>query len=127
MRRAIALASLLAVSTVAIVARADTVAAEAAKGACSTGGVVGISDQLVKEQMCLSPGTFVEFAPHGGIALTSSNVKPYLLATARDALWAAAGKLTLDVNSAFRTLADQYVLYYSGACGLAAKPGNSNH
>jgi hypothetical protein len=82
---------------------------------------------LVKVQMCISPGTFVEFAPHAGVSLTSTSVKPYLLTTARDALWKAAGSLTLDVNSAFRTLADQYVLYYSGACGLAATPGNSNH
>jgi hypothetical protein len=125
--RSLALTASSVVSLFALSARADTVAAEAAKGACSTGGVVGLSDQLVKEQMCLSPGTFVEFAPHAGVTLTSSNVKPYLLATARDALWAAAGSLTLDVNSAFRTLADQYVLYYSGGCGLAAKPGNSNH
>jgi hypothetical protein len=109
------------------VTRADTVAAEAAKGACSTSGVVGLSDQLVKVQMCLSPGTFVSFTPHANVTLTSTNVKPFLLASARDALWKASGLLDLKINSAFRTLADQYVLYFSGACGLAATPGNSNH
>ena len=108
-------------------ASAGTVAGEAAKKSCSTGGVVGLSNQLVTAHMCLAPGLFVPFTPHAGISLTSSSVKPYLLASARDALWKASASKPLQVNSAFRTLADQYVLYYSGACGLAAKPGNSNH
>jgi len=77
--------------------------------------------------MCLRPDAFVTFAPHAGISLSSSGVRPYLQASARDALWAAAAKTPLTINSAFRTLADQYVLYYSGGCGLAAKPGASNH
>lgn len=122
--RALIVSALLLLPTTA---GAATVAAEAAKGACSTGGVVGLSDQLVKAHMCLAPGLFVPFTPHAGITVSSSSVKPYLLASARDALWKASESKALQVNSAFRTLADQYVLYYSGACGLAAKPGNSNH
>ena len=39
----------------------------------------------------------------------------------------AASSQPLTINSAFRTLADQYVLYHSGGCGLAARPGSSNH
>lgn len=112
---------------IASAAHADTVSAEAAKGACSTAGVVGLSDQLVKVQMCLSPGTFVAFTPHAGVTLTSSSIHPYLLESSKAALWDAASHIPLSVNSAFRTLADQYVLYYSHACGLAAMPGNSNH
>jgi hypothetical protein len=50
-----------------------------------------------------------------------------MAASARAALWTASLTLNLQVNSMFRTLADQYVLYYSGACGLAARPGQSNH
>ncbi len=77
--------------------------------------------------MCIRPGRFVEFAPHAGITLTSSRVHPFLQASARDAIWAAAARTPLRINSAFRTLADQYVLYHSGGCGLAATPGRSNH
>lgn len=125
--RFLAFGSFLAVSLAAASAGAATVGDMAAKGACDTSGVVGLSAQLVDVQMCLSPGTFVKFTPHTNVTVTGTSVKPYLLATARDALWKASGSLNLQVNSAFRTIADQYVLYYSGACALAAKPGNSNH
>ncbi len=108
-------------------AHAQTVAAIAARGLCETSGVEPLSRQLVDTQMCLRPGAFVAFAPRAGITLTSTRVHPFLVASARDAVWAAAARVTLQVTSAFRTLADQYVLYHSGACGLAATPGTSNH
>jgi MYXO-CTERM domain-containing protein len=108
-------------------AEAQTLQQVAAQGACSTAGVTKLSDQLVQVQMCISPGTFVAFTPHAGVTLTGTQIHPYLLATSRDALWAAAKTTPVQVNSAFRTIADQYVLYYSGACALAATPGNSNH
>jgi hypothetical protein len=108
-------------------AEAQTLQQVAAQGACSTAGVTKLSDQLVQVQMCVSPGTFVAFTPHAGVTLTSTQIHPYLLATSRDALWAAAMTTPVQVNSAFRTIADQYVLYFSGACALAATPGNSNH
>ena len=127
MYRSSSLLAFALVSLTASVANADTVAAEAAKGACATGGVIGLSDQLVKVQICLAPGTFVDFTPHTNVTVTSTSVKPFLLVSARDALWKASASLDLKINSAFRTLADQYVLYYSGGCGLAAKPGMSNH
>ncbi len=106
---------------------AQTVRDLAARGACSTAGLEGISRQLAEAQMCIRPGAFVRFAPHEGITLTSSRVHPYAQATARDALHRAAARGPIQVNSAFRTLADQYVLYHSGGCGLAARPGQSNH
>lgn len=132
MRRPLALtfALLAAAATTfaaAPAAEAQTLQQVAGQGACSTAGVTKLSDQLVKVQMCLSPGTFVAFTPHAGVTLTSTQIHPYLLATSRDALWAAAKTTPVQVNSAFRTIADQYVLYYSGACALAATPGNSNH
>ncbi len=108
-------------------ASAQTVADIAARRQCSTAGLEGISQQLAETQMCLRPGAFVTFAPHAGITLSSSRIHPYLQASARDALWAAAARTPLTINSAFRTLADQYVLYHSGACALAAEPGRSNH
>ncbi|MGE3631260.1 MAG: MYXO-CTERM sorting domain-containing protein, partial [Sandaracinaceae bacterium] len=78
-------------------------------------------------QSCLRPGSFVSFAPHAGITLSSSHIHAFMQASARDALHRAAASHSLTINSAFRTLADQYVLYHSGACGLAATPGRSNH
>ncbi|MEZ4246802.1 MAG: M15 family metallopeptidase [Polyangiales bacterium] len=108
-------------------ARAQTVRDLANRGACSTAGLEGISAQLAEAQMCLRPGAFVRFAPAPGITLSSSRIHPFLQATARDALHRAAARTPITVNSAFRTLADQYVLYHSGGCGLAARPGQSNH
>jgi len=109
-------------------ARAQTVADIAARGACSTAGLEGISRQLADSQTCMRPGQFVRFAPHPGITLSSSRVHPYLQASARDAVHRVVdGGTSLTINSAFRTLADQYVLYHSGGCGLAATPGSSNH
>jgi hypothetical protein len=109
------------------VSRAQTVAQIAAQGACSTAGVEGLSNQLVDTQMCLMPGAFVPITPHANVTLTASRIHPFMVASARDALWSASDHHALQINSAFRTLADQYVLYHSGACGLAATPGNSNH
>ncbi len=107
---------------------AQTVADIAARGACSTAGLEGISRQLADSQTCMRPGQFVRFAPHPRISLSSSRVHPYLQASARDAIHRVAdGGTSLTINSAFRTLADQYVLYHSGGCGLAATPGSSNH
>lgn len=125
MRRPIALTlTLLAASSAA---SAQTVASVAARRECSTAGVVGISRQLVDTQLCMFPGAFVNAAPRAGINLSSSRLFTLAQASTRDALWAAARTTPLTINSMFRTLADQYVLYHSGACGLAATPGTSNH
>ncbi len=123
MRTSIGLLLLL----VAAPAHAQTVQTVAGRGACSTAGVEGISRQLAEEQMCLRPGGFVRFTPHPNISLSSSRVHPYAQASAANAIRAAADSRSLSINSAFRTLADQYVLYHSGGCGLAARPGRSNH
>ncbi len=108
-------------------ASAQTVRNIAARGACSTAGVEGLSAQLAEAQRCLDPSAFVRFAPHPNITLSSGRVHPYAQATTRDALHRAAASRALTINSAFRTVADQYVLYHSGGCGLAARPGRSNH
>ena len=108
-------------------ARAQTVGDLAARGTCSTDGTEGINEQLVRTHRCLFPGAFVEFAPYPGITLTSARVYPLSSAEARGRIQAAADAITLEVSSAFRTLAQQLVLYESGACGLAASPGTSNH
>jgi hypothetical protein len=100
-------------------------------GGCSTFIVDGLSQQLIAEQNCIRAGALVSFAGATGISI-GSNVYPYLETKARDGLEAAAKAHGINVTSAFRTLAQQYLLYrwyQNGQCGigLAAVPGNSNH
>lgn len=97
------------------------------RGGCTTAGVEGLSEQLVRSHLCAYPGTVAEFAPHPGITLTSSRVHALGTAETVAALHAAAARTPLSVNSAFRTLVEQYALYHEGGCGRAATPGTSNH
>jgi hypothetical protein len=107
---------------------ADEISRIDAVGVCETSSVAGLSQQLVDVQMsCVSGGAFVPFDSHPNIVIAGGNVFPYMQASARDALWAAADQHTLHVTSAFRTIAQQYVLYHSNACPAAAPPGGSNH
>jgi len=111
---------------------ADPISA-AVGSACSTSVVVGLSTQLVEEIQCLRPGALRRLDASAGIALGSS-VFPYLQPPAADAVAAAqrARGVPMTINSALRTLPQQYLLYQwyrSGRCGipLAAAPGKSNH
>jgi hypothetical protein len=100
---------------------------------CSTTSVKGLSQQLVDEINCLSPGTLSSIASIKGLSIGSA-VFPYLQTPAATALSkaVAARGTTMTMNSALRTLPQQYLLYewyLQGKCGigLAASPGNSNH
>lgn len=100
-------------------------------GGCSTFVVDGLSKQLIAEQNCIRANALTSFAGKPGISI-GSNVYPYLEPKAAAGLEAAAAASGLSVNSAFRTIAQQYLLYHwyqTGQCGisLAAVPGNSNH
>ncbi|HEY2746349.1 MAG TPA: M15 family metallopeptidase [Polyangia bacterium] len=100
-------------------------------GGCSTFIVDGLSKQLIAEENCIAANTLVSFGGKKGISI-GSNVYPYLEPKAAAGLEAAGASSTLSVTSAFRTLAQQYLLYRwyeNGTCGisLAAVPGNSNH
>ena len=100
-------------------------------GGCSTFIVDGLSKQLIAEQNCIRANALVSFAGKKGISL-GSNVYPYLEPKAATGLEAAGVSSTISVTSAFRTIAQQYLLYHwyqTGQCGisLAAVPGNSNH
>ncbi|MEM7604842.1 MAG: carboxypeptidase regulatory-like domain-containing protein [Myxococcota bacterium] len=106
---------------------AQTVADIAARRRCSTAGVEGLSAQLSEAQACIRPGAFVRFAPHPNITLTSNRVHPFAQASAVQAIHRAAERRSLTINSAYRTVADQYVLFRGGACAAAASPGRSNH
>lgn len=112
-------------------AQAATVADYASSG-CSTAVVIGLSKQIAQQADCEHPGNFVPFTATGGITITSNAVLPYLDKSARDDLVKVAASSPVQVNSALRTLAQQYLLYawyQQGRCGItaAATVGNSNH
>jgi hypothetical protein len=107
---------------------------DAAAASCSTGSVKGLSKQIIAEARCMNADAYVAISDLGNVSW-STIVFPYLEKPARDklvsALKANPGK-TMTINSALRTVAQQYVLYrwyQTGRCGisLAAKPGSSNH
>ena len=110
---------------------ASTVADFAGSG-CSTSVVIGLSRQIAEEANCENPGSMVEFPTGGNITITSNAVLPFLAKDAADDLVAASSSGSLAVNSALRTVAQQYLLYrwyQQGRCGItaAATVGHSNH
>ncbi len=99
---------------------------------CSTSVVVGISRQIAEEIGCMNPGSLVAFEPTSNLQFTSNAVLPYISANARTALTKAAQGRIVQVNSGFRSVVQQYLLYrwhQQGRCGIgaAAAPGRSNH
>ncbi len=99
-------------------------------GTCSTSVVLGLSKQIADEIGCMSPTALVRFTPSSKIQVTSSSVLPYLGSKAKTAIEGVS--TTVQINSAFRTVAQQYLLvqwYRAGRCGIsaAAAPGRSNH
>lgn len=100
---------------------------------CSTAVVAGLSRQIAEQIQCVAPGSLVPFAEGGGVVFNFSNVLPYLTPGAKEELeQAGADSGLILVNSAFRTVAQQYLLYawyLRGRCGIpiAATPGRSNH
>ncbi|MGE5180655.1 MAG: D-alanyl-D-alanine carboxypeptidase family protein [Acidobacteriota bacterium] len=110
---------------------ASTVGDYGASG-CSTAVVLGLSRQIADEIGCEHPGAFVAFSASSSITLTSSAVLPYLEDDAAADLQSVAANHPLQINSAFRTIAQQYLLYrwyQQGRCGItaAATVGHSNH
>ncbi len=108
--------------------------AQARDNSCTTTSVKGLSAQIIAEGNCISAGAYAKIPSRANLTLGSA-VFPFLEKPARDQLVASldAHKDThLTINSALRTIAQQYLLYswyQGGRCGikLAAKPGNSNH
>lgn len=101
----------------------DLTLAELGRG-CTTAGTEGLSTQLLEEMLCLADGALVEVS-HPNVVPTSSRVHLLLSPEGRDMLLRAAASSRIEINSAFRTLAEQYVLYRG--CSVAARPGRSNH
>jgi hypothetical protein len=101
---------------------------------CSTSSVEGLSRQIVAEARCMNANAFAKVPARKNL-VTPGHVFLHLEAPARDQLVQvldAHPNLTMTVNSAFRTVAQQYLLdrwARTHRCGikLAAKPGESNH
>ncbi len=91
---------------------------------CSTAGTEGLSRQLLAEMQCLSDGALVPVS-HRNVVPTHSRVHLYLSPRGRDALLSVAATRQVQINSALRTIAEQYVL--ERGCSVAAAPGRSNH
>ncbi len=100
---------------------------------CTTASVKGLGTQLVGEIQCLRPGTMARIDDVPNTTLGDA-VFPFLQAPAAAALRnvAKTRNVKLVINSALRTLPQQFLLYrwyQTGRCGigLAAAPGRSNH
>ena len=110
---------------------ASTVASYGSSG-CSTAVVIGLSKQIAEEAGCENPASFVSFDGAPGVTLTSNAVLPYLVVGARDDLEKVAANNSLQVTSALRSIAQQWLLvqwFNEGRCGItaAAAVGHSNH
>ena len=101
---------------------------------CSTSGLRKLDLQLIDQVNILSPGCLLNFASLQRISC-GAGCHPWMQAPALDALTraiAARSDVTFVCNSAYRTVAQQFVLYnhyLNKRCGItaAATPGRSNH
>ncbi|MBE9076806.1 peptidoglycan-binding protein [Romeria aff. gracilis LEGE 07310] len=100
---------------------------------CGTSTVRGLSLQIIDEMNLLIPSVLVNIEDLN-VKLESSGVNPYLQPAAKEALRRAITRrrATLHITSAYRTVAQQYLLrrwFEMGKCniGAAARPGFSNH
>src|SRR4029078_9117437 len=85
-----------------------------------TSVVLGLSSQISDEIGCMSPGSLVRFSTGSGIPVTSNAVLPSLAPNAKTDLQAVGN---VQLNSAFRTIAQQYLIvqwFNMGLCGIAA-------
>lgn len=109
--------------------------ADFVSGACSTDVVLELSLQIADEIGCMSPGALIAFGETGERVFAGAAVLPYISEAGLadlDAALAANPGLEMRINSGFRTVAQQYLLYQwslLGRCNIAiaAEPGRSNH
>ncbi|MEJ7729799.1 MAG: D-alanyl-D-alanine carboxypeptidase family protein [Polyangiaceae bacterium] len=107
---------------------------QAVTGSCSTSVVGGLSREIIRQARCIAPNAFVPVPARPNL-VTGPNVFLYMEASARDRLasvLAAHPTRKMKVNSALRTVAQQYLLWRWAStrrCGiqLATPPGESNH
>jgi hypothetical protein len=107
---------------------------QAAAGSCSTESVDGLSRQIIEQARCIEPNAFVPLPKRPNLVV-NDHVFPYLESGAREHLLRALDahtSATMTINSALRTVAQQYLVWRWSAtksCGvpLATPPGESNH
>lgn len=107
---------------------------QAAVDSCTTASVDGLSRQIIAQARCIKPGAYVPLPSRPNLVI-ASQVFPYLELEARDRLLKAIDskpKQKMTINSALRTVAQQYLVWRWSAtkrCGvpLATPPGESNH
>ncbi len=110
--------------------RADVGSAADGAHGCSTSTVFGwgLDAQLARAESCMYPDALVPVSAGSGLSFASASLR-YATPETRSALYSARGHVSFRVNSAFRTVLEQYWLYTarSPACGSVATPGSSNH
>ena len=114
-------------------ASTPTVGQLAAGSSCTTSVVRPLSAQLVAELDCILPNAIVEIPADNQIDVTG--IFDFLQKPPADTLptvVTARPGVTMKINSALRSLPQQYLLYtwyQAGKCNiqLAATPGTSNH
>ncbi|MEZ4225082.1 MAG: M15 family metallopeptidase [Polyangiaceae bacterium] len=107
---------------------------DAVSRGCSTSSVDGLSRQIIAQSRCIDAKAFVRVPTRPNLDV-GSNVFLYMQADAREHFLRALAKRPkqkLKVNSALRTVAQQYLLRRWASdrrCGikLASLPGESNH
>ncbi|AFY71502.1 Peptidoglycan-binding domain 1 protein [Thalassoporum mexicanum PCC 7367] len=102
-------------------------------GACDTGQIRGLSLQIIAVMNTLVTNVLVNFDDLN-VDVNGDQINPFVQPAAKESLRLAINKrgTKLVVNSAFRTVAQQYLLrrqFELGLCGIfaAARPGFSNH
>jgi hypothetical protein len=108
--------------------------AQAAVDSCTTASVDGLSRQIIAQARCIKPNQFVPLPSRPNLVI-ASQVFPYLELEAKNRLLKALDskpKQKMTINSALRTVAQQYLVWRWSAtkrCGvpLATPPGQSNH
>jgi hypothetical protein len=103
----------------------------AAEG-CDTSPVLDLSLQIASELACMMGPVLAPLNFDGNLVAIDAAVLPYLAPAAKADLEAAAQNQIIIVNSGFRTVAQQFLLYQwwrEGLCGIAtaSSPGTSNH
>lgn len=102
-------------------------------GACDTGLVQGLSLQIITVMNAIVPNALVNFDDLN-VDVRGDQINPFLQPAAKESLRLAINRrgTKMVINSAYRTVAQQYIIrrqFEQGLCGIpaAARPGTSNH
>lgn len=102
------------------------------RSSCSTAGVRGLSLQIIDEMNRIIPGGVLVGIDDLNVSGNSATVNFFLQPQAKEALARSIARrgVTLVINSCFRTVVQQHILFSwqgSNCVSIAATPGRSNH